>query len=527
MQKIFISDKLSDDALKLLENEKGVEYTMKPGLSEDDLAEELKNYDALIIRSGTTVTPKVLSKTTKLKIIGRAGVGVDNVDIQTASQKGIIVMNTPDANTLSTCEQTIALIMATARNTPQAYMSLKAKKWDRSKLTGIELYGKTLGVVGLGRIGAEVAKRMASFGMKIIGYDPFVTKEKAESMGIEVMELAELFKQADIITIHVPKTKDTKDLIGKAQIDTMKKNVILINCARGGIINEQALYEALKSGRVQKAALDVFDKEPPFDSPLLELDNIVLTPHLGASTVEAQEKVGTGIIEQVVEALKGGMVRNAVNIPAIDPELLKEMQPYLNLNEKLGSFVAQIVEGNIKSMTVEYSGSVTGYDLKIMTIAAIKGVLMPAASEGVNYVNANILAKARGIEVVQKTTDIKSDFPNMISVTIETDKEKRKVFGVLSINKEARIVKVDNFEMEITPEKNMLIYKNVDKPGIIGRVGTILGEKGVNIASFDVGRCREDKVAMGIITVDSDVPKDVVESIKNVADILEIKSVIL
>lgn len=527
MHKILISDKLADDALALLEKDKEVEYTVKTGLTEEQLADELCNYDALIIRSGTTVTAKVLEKTTRLKLIGRAGVGVDNVDIPAASQKGVIVMNTPDANTLSTCEQTIALIMATARNTPQAHGSLKAKKWERSKLTGIELYGKTLGVVGLGRIGAEVAKRMASFGMKIVAYDPFVTKEKADAMGIEVMELAELFKISDIITLHIPKNKDTKDLIGKAQMETMKKSVILINCARGGIINEQDLYEALKAGRIQKAALDVFDKEPPFDSPLLELDNIILTPHLGASTVEAQEKVGTGIVEQVLEALKGGMVKNAVNIPAIDPELLKEMQPYLNLNEKLGSFIAQLVDGTIKRIVVEYSGEALNYDMKIMNIAAIKGVLIPAVGHGVNYVNAKLLASERGIDVVSKTTDVKSGFPNMISVTIETDKEKRKVFGILSVTKEARIVKIDNFELEIAPEKYMIAYKNMDKPGIIGRVGTILGEKKINIASFDVGRCKEEKVAMGIISVDDDVPSDVIESIKSVADVIEIKFITL
>jgi D-3-phosphoglycerate dehydrogenase len=368
---------------------------------------------------------------------------------------------------------------------------------------------------------------MAAFGMKIIGYDPFITKERADELGITTMSVDEVVKQADIITVHVPKTKETKDMISKTQIEMMKKNVILINCARGGIINENDLYEALKSGRIAKAALDVFDKEPPFDSPLLELDNIILTPHLGASTVEAQEKVGIGIVEQVVEALKGGMVKNAVNIPAIDPKLLKEMQPFLNLNEKLGSFIAQLVEGNVTRATIEYSGDVTRFDMKILTLAAVKGLLTPVVEASVNYVNATLLAKERGIDVVQKTTDIKSNFPNMISVTIETDKEKRKVFGVLSVTREARIVRVDNFDMEVTPGKNMLVYRNVDKPGIIGRVGTILGENNINIASFEVGRSKEEKVAMGLILVDSDVNKDVIESIKNVTGILEIKNIML
>jgi len=525
--KILVSDKLAEDALKLLEKEKDIEYTVKTGMSEDELAKELVDYDALIIRSGTTVTAKVLEKVKKLKIIGRAGVGVDNVDIPAATQKGVIVMNTPDANTLSTCEQTIALILAVARNTAQAYASLKSKKWERNKFVGTELYGKTLGVVGLGRIGREVAKRMQSFGMKIIGSDPFVTKEIAAKLDIEIMDFKEVIKKADIITVHVPKTKETKGMITKEEIKTMKDGVVIVNCARGGIVSEQDLYSALKSGKVAKAGLDVYDNEPPFDSPLLELDNIVFTPHLGASTIEAQEKVGKGIVEQVVEALKGGMAKNAVNIPAIDPDLLKEMQPYLTLNEMLGNFAAQLAEGNVKSLNVEYSGKVTGYDLKILTIAAVKGMLLPAVGDSVNYVNAAFLAEERGIKVVEKTTTVESDFPNLISVTIQTEKDKRKVFGTLSVNKQARIVKIDNFEIEITPEKYMLVYKNMDKPGIIGRVGTILGEKNINIASFDVGRCKEEKVALGIISVDDDVPEDAIESIKNVANIIEIKQITL
>ncbi len=529
MYKILMSDKLAEDALKLLQNEKDVEYVVKTGLSEEELAEELTKYDALIIRSGTKVTAKVLSKVTKLKVIGRAGVGVDNVDMPAATAKGIIVMNTPDANTISTAEQTIALIVGMARNLPQADASLKAKKWDRSKYTGIELYGKTLGIIGLGRIGTEVAKRMLAFGMKIIGYDPFITKDKAESLGIELMELKDVIKNADILTFHVPKNKETTNMITAKEIEMMKDGVMIVNCARGGIINEKDIADALNKGKVKKAAFDVYEKEPPFDSPLFTVDpdKIIMAPHLGASTIEAQENVGKVIVEQVLEALKGGMIRNALNIPAVDPELLKEMQPYLTLNEKLGAFVAQLIEGNIKSIAIEYSGEVTKYNLKILTIAAVKGVLYPALGDTINYVNAVPLAKERGIEVIEKTTTIKSDYPNLISVTVQTDKEKRNVFGTISINKQARIVMVDKFEVEIVPEKNILVYKNEDRPGVIGRIGTVLGANNINIASFALGRHKEEKVALGIVTVDNEVSQDVVTSIKNMEGILDIKYIIL
>lgn len=528
MYKILVSDKLSEDAIKMLKGEKDVECTVKTGMTEDQLGEELVNYDALIIRSASKVTAKVLTNVKKLKVIGRAGVGVDNVDMPTATAKGVIVMNTPDANTLSTAEQTITLILGMARNLPQADASLKAKKWERPKFTGTELYGKTLGVIGLGRIGSEVVKRMQAFGMKIVGYDPFVTKEKAEAMGIEIGTVAEIVKKADIITVHVPKNKDTANLITAKEIATMKDGVMLVNCARGGIYNEKDVADGLKAGKIKKAAFDVYDKEPPFDSELFTVDpdKIVMAPHLGASTVEAQENVGKVIVEQVISALRGGMIKNALNIPAVPPEQLKEMEPYFNLVDKLGSFVAQTIEGSIKSMTVEYSGEATKYNTKIMTIAAVKGVLSPAiGADSVNFVNALPIAKERGIEVIEKTTTVKSDFPNMISVTIETDKEKHSVFGILSVTKEARIVMIDKFALEIVPEKNMIVYKNNDKPGVIGRIGTILGSKNINIASFVLGRHKEEKVALGVVTVDNDVPKDVIESIKGLDEILEVKSV--
>ncbi len=529
MYKILVSDKLAEDAIKLLQGEKDIEATVKVGMTEEQLAEELVNYDGLIIRSASKVTAKVLEKVKKLKVIGRAGVGLDNVDIPVATNKGVIVMNTPDANTLSTAEQTIALLMSMARNTPQADASLKAKKWDRNKFVGMELYGKTLGVIGLGRIGTEVSKRMMAFGMKIVGFDPFMTKEKAETLGIETMSVAEVIKIADIITFHVPLNKETKDMITAKQIATMKDGVMIINCARGGIVNEKDLADGLKSGKVKRAALDVFEKEPPFDSELFTVDPnlIVMVPHLGASTVEAQESVGRVIVEQVIDALRGKLIKNAVNIPAIDPEILREMQPFLTMNEKLGSFAAQTIEGNIKNVTVEYSGVVTKYSLKLLTIAAVKGMLMPAVGDSANYVNAFPIAKERGIEVVEKTTTVVSDYPNLVSVTIETDKEKRRVFGTLNVKNEARIVGIDKFEIEIAPEKNMILYKNNDKPGIIGRVGTILGTNNINIASFALGRNKEDKIALGVVTVDNEVPKDVIESIKNVENVVEIKYITL
>jgi D-3-phosphoglycerate dehydrogenase len=529
MYKILVSDKLSEDAINMIKGEKDVECTVKTGMTEEQLSEELPNYDALIIRSASKVTAKTLEKVKKLKVIGRAGVGVDNVDMPAATAKGVIVMNTPDANTLSTAEQTITLIMGMARNLPQADASLKAKKWERNKFIGIELYGKTLGIIGLGRIGTEVAKRMASFGMNLIGYDPFITKEKAEAIGIETMSVAEVIKKADIITFHVPKNKETTNLITAKEIATMKEGVMVVNCARGGIINEKDLAEALKSGRIKRAALDVYDNEPPFDSDLFTVDPsvIIMAPHLGASTVEAQENVGKVIVEQVIETLRGGMVKNALNIPAVDPEVLKEMQPYLTLNDKLGKFAAQLVDGSVKSITIEYSGDAAKYNMKYLTIGAVKGFLSPAMGDSVNFVNAMPIAKERGIAVVEKTTTITTDFPNLVSVTIETEKDKRSVYGSLTIKKEARIVQVDKFEVEIAPEKNIIVYRNNDKPGVIGRMGTVLGANNINIASFTLGRNKTDKIALGVVTVDNEVPKTVIDSIKNMEDILEVKYITL
>ncbi|MCE5300102.1 MAG: phosphoglycerate dehydrogenase [Spirochaetia bacterium] len=529
MYRILVSDKLSEDAIAMLKNEKDVEAVVKTGMTEEQLAEELVNYDALIIRSASKVTAKVLEKVKKLKVIGRAGVGVDNVDMPAATARGVIVMNTPDANTLSTAEQTITLLMGMARNLPQADASLKAKKWERSKFTGVELYGKTLGIIGLGRIGTEVARRMAAFGMKLIGYDPFITRDKADAIGVEIMTVAEVIQKADIITFHVPKNKETTDMITSKEIATMKDGVMIVNCARGGIVNEKDLAAALKSGKVKRAALDAYVNEPPFDSDLFTVDpnSIILSPHLGASTVEAQENVGKVIVEQVIEAVRGGMVRNALNIPAVDPEALKEMQPYLTLNDKLGKFAAQIIDGSVKSIMIEYSGDITKFNMKYLTIGAVKGFLSPALGDSVNFVNALPLAKERGIAVIEKTTTIATDFPNMISVTIETEKEKHSVFGTLSVTKEARIVMVDKFEVEITPEKNIIVYKNNDKPGVIGRMGTVLGANNINIASFTLGRHKTEKVALGVVTVDNEVPKAVIDSIRNMEDIIEVKYITL
>jgi D-3-phosphoglycerate dehydrogenase len=529
MYKILVSDKLSEDAINMLKGEKDIECTVKTGMTEDQLASELPGYDALIIRSASKVTAKTLENVKKLKVIGRAGVGVDNVDMPAATAKGVIVMNTPDANTLSTAEQTITLIMGMARNLPQADASLKAKKWERNKFIGIELYGKTLGIIGLGRIGTEVAKRMAAFGMNLIGYDPFITKEKAEAIGVETMSVAELVKKADIITLHVPKNKDTVDMITSKEIATMKDGVMIVNCARGGLVNEKDLADGLKSGKIRRAALDAYVNEPPFDSELFTVDPsvIIMSPHLGASTVEAQENVGKVIVENVIATLRGGMVKNALNIPAVDPEVLKEMQPYLNLNDKLGRFAAQLVDGNVKSITIEYSGEAANYNMKYLTIGAVKGFLSPAMGDSVNFVNALPLAKGRGIAVVEKTTTITTDYPNLISVTIETDKDKRSVFGSLTITKEARIVKVDKFEVEFAAEKNIIAYKNNDKPGVIGRMGTVLGANNINIASFTLGRHKQDKIALGIVTVDDEVPKTVIDSIKNMEDVLEVKYITL
>ncbi|MBI5207834.1 MAG: phosphoglycerate dehydrogenase [Candidatus Firestonebacteria bacterium] len=527
MFKILVSDALSEEGIKILKDNKKIELTINTKLTPEELLKEIPKYDVLLIRSGTRVTKEVINAAVNLKIIGRAGVGVDNVDTEAASKRGIIVMNTPEGNTISTAELTFSNLMAVARNIPQANSSLKSKKWERKQFTGVELKGKVLGVIGLGRIGFEVAKRAKSFEMKVTAYDPFISLEKAESAGIKLASLEEIYSSSDFITIHTPLTNQTKYLIDESALAKMKPEVRIINCARGGIIKESALYEALKNKKIAGAALDVFENEPPLESPLLDLDNCVVTPHLGASTTEAQENVAVDVIKQVLDALFENRIVNAINVPCVDPAVLKELTPYLSLAEKMGNFLGQMGEQHTRKIEIMYSGEIAKYDVKPITTAFIKGFLQPILKDTVNFVNAPFIAKDRDIKVIeQKTTEVE-DFTNLISVKIETDKIKTFISGSLLDKKLPRIVKIDDYMVDIVPTGNLLICSNYDIPGIIGRLGTILGSHNINIAGMRYGRKEKGGSALSLYMVDTEIPSNVIKEIEKINGIEWVKTISL
>jgi D-3-phosphoglycerate dehydrogenase len=521
--KILVSDPLAEEGLKILKEEKDLQVDVKLKQPEDILKEIIKDYDALLVRSETKVTAGIIEKAAKLKVIGRAGVGLDNVDVDAATKKGIIVMNAPEGNTISTAEHAMSMILALSRNIAQANSSLKQGEWNRKKFMGVELYGKILGVVGLGRIGTEVAKRALSFGMKVIAYDPYLAEDKARQLGIELVELESLFKQSDYITFHVPLTEDTKNMVSGKTFNLLKKGVRLINCARGGIIDEQALAEAIEKGIVEGAALDVFEKEPPQDSPLLKLERVVVTPHLGASTEEAQVNVSVDIARQVRDALLGKGIRNAVNVPCVEAQILHLLRPYINLAEKLGALQTQIADGHIKEVKIKYIGEVLGCDTQPLTVALIKGMLSPILQETVNFVNAPFIAKERGIKISETKTAQAEDFANLISVEVITGKSRNFVLGTLFTNNEPRLVKINEFYVEAVPSGYMLLLYNWDKPGVVGNIGSILGRNKINIAGMTFGREKPGGRAITVLNVDSPVPENVIKQLKATEHILDAK----
>lgn len=518
--KVLASDKIAETGLKML-RDAGMEADMKTKLPEEELIKIIGDYDALIVRSETKVTPKVIEAGKKLKIIGRAGVGVDNVDLPAATKRGIIVVNSPEGNTIAAAELTLAMILAMSRNIPQAYSSLKEGKWDRSKFTGSEIYGKTVGIVGLGKIGGRVASYLSTMGAKVIGCDPFVSKERAEELGVELKTLDQVLSGSDIISFHIPKTKETENMINAQTIAKMKDGVRIVNCARGGIINEADLYEALKSKKVAAAALDVFAKEPADPlNPLFTLDNLVFVPHLGAATVEAQENVAIDVVEQIIQVLKGGSARAAVNIPAFKPEVIAKVKPYMNLAEKLGSLAGQLFGGAIEEVKIEYDGEIGQFDVAPLSVAIVKGLLEPVLSESVNFVNAPMIAKERGIKIIESKSIEPKDFKNLITIKLESGAVKRSVQGTLFEPPFGeRLVGIDGFKVDAQPAGFMLILNNIDKPGMIGKVGTFLGKHGINIAAMDVGRVKVGEKAVMVLNVDSEVPESTLKEIAKIEGI--------
>jgi len=524
MIKVLVSDALSQEGLKVFKDSKELTVDVKTDLKPEDLKEIIKDYDALVVRSATKVTKDIIASAKKLKVIGRAGVGLDNVDLEAATQKGIIVMNTPAGNTISTAEHTFSMILALSRNIAQANSSMKKGEWKRSKFMGVELYNKVLGIVGFGRIGSEVAKRALSFGMKVFAYDPFLSKQVAESIGVEIAELKKVLEASDYITVHTPLTDETRHMISDKEFGIMKKGVRIINCARGGIIDELALARALKEGKVGGAAMDVFESEPlSIESELLKFENVVTTPHLGASTEEAQINVAIEVAEIVRDALLGRGIRNAANYPCLDAEACKILNPYISLGEKIGMFAGQLVEGRFSEMTISYNGPITKYDLSSVTMALVKGMLTPILKETVNFVNGISLLKERGIKLLESKSAQEGEFVNLIQLDIKTDKETKSIFGTLSGNKQPRIVRIDDYYLELYPVGEMIFIRNLDKPGLIGSLGTLMGKNGINIAAMALGRNKPGDKAISVWSVDNQVSAEIQEKIKKLENILTVK----
>ena len=523
--KILVSDSLSKHGIAILEKA-GYTVDVKTKLPKEELLRLIKEYDGLIVRSGTKVTAEVIAAADRLKVVGRAGSGLDNVDTAAATRRGIVVMNTPGGNTVTTAEHTMAMICAMTRRIPQATASLKTGRWEKERFMGVELYNKTLGVVGIGQIGGYLAKLAQGMAMSVIAYDPYLALDRAQEMGVEVVDLNELFRRADVISVHTPLTAETRSLINAAAIERMKPGVMIVNCARGGIVNEADLAEALKAKKVAAAAFDVFEEEPTKpDNALLALDNFICTPHIGASTTEAQENVAVGIAEQIVDYFTKGLARGAVNIPSVPPDLLPRLQPYVSLAEKMGLLQAQLYEGGLERVTVEYHGEVAGLSLAPLTVAVLKGLLTPILEDVVNYVNAPVIAKERGIEVKEVKSSDAGDFTSLIRVRVESGKKTHQLAGTLYHRKDPRIVEIDNFQVEVLPEGYMMLIFNVDKPGVIGTVGQTLGDHGVNIARMQCSREDRGGRALLIIGCDEPLPAGVVESIKHGQNILSVRLV--
>ncbi len=517
--KILVSDPISSEGVAILEEKFEVDKQLN--LSPQDLLSCIGEYDALVVRSGTQVTIEVIAAGKKLKVIGRAGVGVDNIDIEKATEKGIIVLNAPEGNTISAAEHTMAMMMALSRNIADASNSLKRREWKRNKFVGVELFNKTLGVIGLGRIGSEVIKRAKAMGMFILGYDPYISVERAENLGLKLVTLEEIYHQADFITLHLPRTKTTYHLIGDEEIALMKDGVRIVNCARGGLISEEALLKNLQTGKIAGVALDVFEEEPATENPLLELENVIVTPHLGASTQEAQINVAVQVARQVVTALLGEPVVTAVNLPAIPPETMIDVKPFIPLLKNMGKFYMQVFNGQIEEIELNYCGEIAGYPVAPLTTSCLIGVLSVMLSDdNINYVNAPHIAKQRGIKVREIATKDVQNFTNMITMKVKTNNETRVIAGTLFNKNDVRIVQIDQYRIDVVPSKYMLVTTYVDKPGVIGRVGTTLGNVGINIAGMQVGRKSAGGEAVMVLQVDDFIDEEMLKIITGLEAIL-------
>ncbi len=519
MPKVLISDALSPAAVKIFQ-ERGINVEQKIGLKPDELKDIIGEYDGLAIRSATKVTKEILAAANKLRVVGRAGIGVDNVDVPGATARGVIVMNTPFGNSITTAEHALALLFAVARQIPAANASTHAGKWEKNRFMGVELYGKTLGVLGCGNIGAIVADRALGLKMKVVAFDPFLSAERAQQLGVEKLELDELFRRSDFITLHTPLTEQTKGIIDAAALAKCKKGVRIINCARGGLVVEADLKAALESGQVAGAGFDVFVEEPAKTNLLFGMENVVCTPHLGASTSEAQENVALQVAEQIADFLLTGAVVNALNMPSVSAEDAPKLRPYMRLAEQLGSLAGQTVETGIKAVTIEYEGHVAGLNTKPLTSIALKG-LMQHVLDSVNMVNAPVIARERNINISETRRDHAHDYQTVIRVIVESESGKHSVAGTVVGAEKPRVIAIDGVALEAELTPHMLFVQNQDQPGFIGRLGTKLGQAGVNIANFNLGRDQAGGKALSFIAVDQPISDDLLAEINKLPSVVQ------
>ncbi len=520
--KVLISDKLSEAAVEIFKN-RGVDVDVKTGLKPEELLAIIKDYDGLAIRSNTKVTAAVLAAAPRLKVVGRAGIGVDNVDVEAATQRGVVVMNTPFGNAITTAEHAISMMMALARDIPTASASTHAGKWEKNKFMGVELYGKTLGVIGCGNIGSIVADRALGLKMKVIAYDPYLSEERARDLGVEKGDLDTIFARADFITLHTPLTDNTRGIISSKSFAKMKKGVRIVNCARGGLVNEADLKVAIESGQVAGAALDVFEEEPAKANPLFGMEKVVCTPHLGASTNEAQENVALQVAEQLSDYLLTGAVTNALNMASVSAEDAPKLRPYMKLAEELGSFAGQLVQSGLKAVSVEYSGAVAQLNTRPLTSILLKGLLGPLM-ESVNMVNAPTIARERDIKITEVKQDKNDFYQTLIALTVTTDKGKASVSGTLFGASQPRLVDIDSIHIEAEVGPYMLYVTNTDKPGFIGALGTTLGGAGVNIASFHLGRSKSGGDAIALLQLDQAVNEALLAKVKALPHVKQAQS---
>jgi D-3-phosphoglycerate dehydrogenase len=517
--RVLIADKLSPAAVQIFKDH-GIETEVKVGLDRDQLIEIIGNYDGLAVRSATKVTEKVIAAAAKLKVIGRAGIGVDTIDVPAATAKGIIVMNTPFGNSITTAEHAIALLLALARQIPQADISTQSGKWEKNRFLGVELTAKTLGIIGCGNIGSIVADRALGLRMKVIAYDPYLSPERAIDLGVEKVELDELLARADFITLHTPLTDKTRGILDANSIAKTKKGVRIINCARGGLVDEKALRAALDSGHVAGAAFDVFSTEPAKENPLFGHPNVVCTPHLGAATSEAQENVAVQIAEQIADFLLTGAVANALNMPSVTAEEAPRLRPYMTLVQQLGSFAGQLTRSGLKAVVIEYEGHAAELNTRPLTNVALAALLAPVL-DSVNMVNAPLIARERDIDVTEVKHDRPSDYQTLVRLTVTTDRGRRDVAGTLFGGSKPRLVEIKGIPVEAELGRHMLYVTNEDKPGLIGRLGTLLGDAGVNIATFHLGRSAPGADAIALIEVDQPVGEALLEQVRRIPNVMQ------